>query len=67
MSPEKVIESQGPMDSPEAIRRGNNIIEYCAKLGGSFVIWNSQAQAFDVLLLKKSFRDEYAQRWFAYV
>ncbi len=52
LSPIEVVITMGGWKHKESIRRGVNVCNTCARLGGRFVQWNCQSKGWDVLLLK---------------
>ena len=63
LSPIEIINRQGGFAHPIAVQRGENIIRTCLTLGGKFMSYNWQAKDWDLLMLKRQYRETYRKQW----
>ena len=62
LPPDMIIKSQGGYESAEARRRGFNIIESAAKLGGKFLRWNRQSKGWEIFKVTLKYREAFEQK-----
>ena len=62
LPPDMIIKSQGGDESAEARRRGFNIIESAAKLGGKFLRWIRQIKGLEFFKVTLKHREAFEQK-----